>query len=125
MVLVGSEVKSLRDSKANIGDAYVIHRGDELHLINAHIAPYPHANRFNHEPLRTRKLLLHRQELERLMGKMKERGLTLILTKIYFKGGRAKCEIALAKGKKTIDRREDLKKKTHQREIERALRRKR
>lgn len=122
MVLVGSEVKSLRDGKANLSDGYVIHRGDELHLINAHISPYPPANRLNHQPLRTRKLLLHRQEMERLMGKMKERGLTLIPTKIYFKKGRAKCEIALAKGKKTIDRREELKKKTHQREIERALR---
>jgi SsrA-binding protein len=125
MVLVGSEVKSLRDGKANLGDAYVIHRGNELFLINAHIAPYPPANRFNHEPLRTRKLLLHREELERLMGKMKEKGLTLIPTKIYFKEGRAKCEIALAKGKKLIDRREELKKKTHQREIERAVRGKR
>jgi len=125
MVLVGSEVKSLRDAKANIGDAYVIHKGNELVLINAHISPYPPANRFNHEPLRARKLLLHREQLERLMGKMRERGLTLIPTKIYFKGGKAKCEIALAKGKKTIDRREELRKKTHQREIERAVRRKR
>lgn len=125
MVLTGSEVKSLRDGKANLSDGYVIHKNGELYLINAHISPYAPANRFNHEPLRTRKLLLHMEELERLMGKMKERGLTLIPTKIYFKRGRAKCEIALAKGKKTADRREDLKKKTHQREIERALRRKR
>jgi len=125
MVLLGSEVKSLRESKANIGDAYVIHKGDELFLINAHISPYPPANRFNHEPLRPRKLLLHRKQLEHLMGKMKERGLTLIPVKFYFKNGKAKCEIALAKGKRTIDRREDLKKKTHQREIERAVRRKR
>ena len=125
MALTGSEVKSLRDGKANIGDGYVVHRGNELHLIGTHIAPYPPANRFNHEPLRTRKLLLHREELERLMGKMKERGLALIPTKIYFKKGIAKCEIALAKGKKGRDRREELKKKTHQREIERAVRRKR
>lgn len=125
MVLAGSEVKSLRDGKANIGDGYVVHHGNELFLLNAHISPYPPANRFNHEPVRTRKLLLHRAEMERLMGKMKERGLTLIPTKIYFKKGRAKCEIVLAKGKKTIDRREALKKKTHQREIERAVRGKR
>lgn len=122
MVLVGSEVKSLRNGNANIGDAYVIHKANELTLLNSHISPYPPANRLNHEPLRPRKLLLHHHELEHLIGKMKERGLTLIPTKIYFKGGRAKIEIALARGKKTIDRREDIKKKTQQREIDRALR---
>ena len=120
MVLQGSEVKSLRDGKGNLSDGYVIRQGDELFLLNVHISPYPPANRFNHEPLRTRKLLLKRQEIERLIGKMKERGLTLIPTKIYFKRGRAKCEIALARGKKTTDRREEIKKRTHQREMERA-----
>ena len=122
MVLLGSEVKSLRDGKVNLGDAYVIHHQNELHLLNSHISIYPPANRLNHEPLRKRKLLLHKSQLERLVGKMKERGLTIIPTKIYFKNGIAKCEIAIAKGKKTIDRREDLKKKTHKREIERAVR---
>ncbi len=120
MMLQGSEVKSLRDGQANLGDGYVIHRPEGLFLISVHISPYAPANRFNHTPLRNRKLLLHRHEMERLIGKMKERGLTLIPTKIYFKNGRAKCEIALARGKKTIDRREEIKKKSHQREIERA-----
>lgn len=122
-MLVGSEVKSLRDSQANIGDSYVIHRGNALYLINAHISHYAPANRLNHEPLRERKLLLHEKELERLIGKMKEKGLTLIPTRIYFKRGRAKCEIALAKGKKLYDRREAIKKKDQKREIERAVRR--
>ncbi len=124
LILQGSEVKSLRDGKANLGDSHIMHQGNALILLHAHISPYPPANRFNHEPLRPRKLLLHHHEIERLMGKMKERGLTLIPTKLYFKKGIAKVEIALAKGKKSHDRREDLKKKTHQREIERAVRRK-
>ena len=123
LVLLGSEVKSLRDGQANVGDSYVIHKGGALILLNSHISAYPPANRLNHEPLRPRKLLLHSHELEHLISKMKERGLTLIPTKIYFKGGRAKIEIALARGKKTIDRREDIKKKTVKREIDRALRR--
>lgn len=123
MVLLGSEVKSLRDGNANIGDAYVAHtRSGELTLFNSHISPYAPANRLNHEPLRPRKLLLHAHELERLIGKLKERGLTLVPTKIYFKNGRAKVEIALARGKKTIDRREDIKKKTQKREMDRAIR---
>ena len=123
MVLVGSEVKSLRDGNVNIGDSYVVHKDTELYLLNAHISHYPPANRFNHEPLRERKLLLKFDELERLTGKMREKGLTLIPTRLYFKRGRAKCEIALAKGKKLYDRREDIKKKDQKREIERALRR--
>ncbi len=125
MVLTGSEVKSLRDGQANLSDGYVVHKGNALYLLNAHIAPYPPANRFNHEPRRERKLLLHAEELEKLIGKMKERGMTLIPTKIYFKKGRAKCEIALARGKKTIDRREDIKKRMQKREIDRAIRRNR
>jgi SsrA-binding protein len=125
MVLLGSEVKSLRDGNANIGDAYVIHQNNELILLHSHISPYAPANRLNHEPLRARKLLLKHHQLEHLIGKMKERGLTLIPTKIYFKNGLAKCELALARGKKTIDRRDDIKKKMQKREIERAVRRKR
>ncbi len=121
MVLVGSEVKSLRDGHANIGDSYVIHKSGALILLNSHISPYAPANRLNHDPLRQRKLLLHSHELEHLIGKMKERGLTLIPTKIYFKNGRAKIEIALARGKKTIDRREDIKKKMQKREMDRAV----
>jgi SsrA-binding protein len=126
MVLVGSEVKSLRDANANIGDAYVVHtRSGELILYNSHIAPYAPANRLNHEPLRARKLLLHHHEVEHLIGKLKERGLTLIPTKIYFKNGRAKIEICLARGKKSIDKRQDIKKKEQKREMDRAMRRKR
>lgn len=124
MMLLGSEVKSLRDGQANLSDAYVVHHNGEITLIKSHISTYPPANRLNHEPLRTRKLLLHKKQTDHLIGKMKERGLTLIPTKIYFKNGKAKCEIALARGKKTIDRREDIKKKSQKREIERALRRK-
>lgn len=126
MVLLGSEVKSLRDANVNIGDAYVVHtKSGELILYNSHIAPYAPANRLNHVPLRARKLLLHSHELEHLVGKLKERGLTLIPTQIYFKNGRAKIEICLARGKKSIDKREDIKKKEQKREIDRALRRKR
>lgn len=125
MILTGSEVKSLRDGQSNLSDSYVIHKGTELVLLNAHIAPYPPANRLNHEPRRPRKLLLHAEELERLIGKIKERGLTIIPTKIYFKKGLAKCEIALARGKKTIDRREDIKKRMQKREMDRAVRRRR
>ena len=122
MVLTGSEVKSLRDGNANLGDSYVAHtqRGD-LILFKAHIAPYPPANRLNHEPLRPRKLLLHHHELEHLVGKLKERGLTLIPIKIYFKSGRAKIEIALARGKKNIDKRQDIRKKEQKREMDRAI----
>lgn len=123
MVLTGSEVKSLRDGKVNLGDSYVVNRNGELYLLNCHISPYPPASGLNHEPLRTRKLLLGHEEIEHLLGKMKERGLALIPTKLYFKKGWAKCEIALAKGKKAHDRREELRKKAHQREIERALKR--
>lgn len=121
IMLQGSEVKSLRDGKVNLGDSYVTYHNGELFLINCHISPYPPASHLNHEPLRSRKLLLHDKEIEHLMGKMRERGLTLIPTKLYFKKGRAKCEIALAKGKKLHDQREELRKKTHLREIERAM----
>ncbi|MBI2082010.1 MAG: SsrA-binding protein SmpB [Deltaproteobacteria bacterium] len=121
IALTGSEVKSLRDGKANLGDSYVVHQGGNLVLINCHISPYAPASRMNHDPLRSRRLLLHAEEIEHLLGKMKERGLTLIPTKIYFKKGRAKCEIALAKGKKFHDQREELRKKAHVREIERAI----
>ncbi|MDO8462161.1 MAG: SsrA-binding protein SmpB, partial [Deltaproteobacteria bacterium] len=94
LVLQGSEVKSLRDGKANLGDSYVVPHGTELYLVNAHISPYPAASFLNHLPLRSRKLLLRRKEIEYLLGKMKERGFTLIPTKIYFKKGKAKVEIA-------------------------------
>lgn len=122
LVLVGSEVKSLRDGKANLSDSYAQIRKGEAFLINCHISPYSGANQFNHEPTRTRKLLLHEREIERLTGKTKERGLTLVALKLYFKDGRAKVEIGLGRGKKLYDKRETLKRKNAEREIERSLR---
>ena len=102
LVLVGSEVKSLRDGKANLVDSYArIHKG-EAFLVNAHISAYPGANQFNHEPTRLRKLLLHEREIERLTGKTKEKGLTLVPLRMYFKNGRAKVELGLARGKKKL-----------------------
>ena len=121
LVLVGSEVKSLRDGKANLVDSYAQIRRGEAYLINSHISPYAGANRFNHEPTRTRKLLLHSREIERLTGKTKERGLTLIPLRLYFKNGRAKVELGLARGKKLYDKRETLKRKMAQREVERSI----
>ena len=121
LVLVGSEVKSLRDGKANLVDSYGQIRHGEAFLINAHISPYAGANQFNHEPTRTRKLLLHAREIERLTGKTKERGLTLIPLKLYFKDGRAKVELGLARGKKLYDKRETLRRKVAEREVERSL----
>jgi SsrA-binding protein len=121
LVLQGSEVKSLREGRANLSDSYArIIRGEAV-LINAHINPYFAASRFNHEPTRTRKLLLHKKEIERLAGKTHERGLTLVPLRLYFKDGRAKIELGLARGKKLYDKRESLRKKAAQREVERSL----
>jgi SsrA-binding protein len=121
LVLVGSEVKSLRDGKANLSDAYARIQNGEAFLINAHVSPYPGANRFNHEPTRARKLLLHRREIARLTGKTRERGLTLVPLRLYFKGGKAKVELGLARGKKLYDKRETLRRKAAAREVERSL----
>ena len=121
LVLLGSEVKSLRDGKANLVDSYAQIRRGEAFLINAHISPYAGANQFNHEPTRTRKLLLHAREIERLTGKTKERGLTLIPLKLYFKDGRAKVELGLARGKKLYDKRDTLRRKVAEREVEQSL----
>jgi SsrA-binding protein len=121
LVLRGSEVKSLREGKANLKDSYARILKGEAFLLNAHISPYPAANQFNHEPTRNRKLLLHKQEIRRLTGKVMERGLTLIPLKLYFKNGRAKVELGLARGKKLYDKRETLRRKVAQREIERSL----
>ena len=123
--LTGSEVKSLRDGKIQLGDAYAMVRNGEVFLVNCHIAKYPPANQFNHEPTRTRKLLLHREEIDRLTGKLQRERLTLIPTCVYFKQGRAKVELALSRGKQHADQRQDLKKKAQQREIEQALKRRR
>ena len=109
LVLTGTEVKSLRDGKANLQDAYAIFKRGEIWLLNAHIAPYHLGNRANHEPLRTRKLLLHREELSKLYGKMETKGFNLIPLKMYFKKGKAKIELALARGKKSHDKRATMK----------------
>jgi SsrA-binding protein len=121
IVLTGTEVKSLREGKANLKDSYVIVKGSELFLLNCHISPYSHGNIMNHDPLRTRKLLIHKKEIIRLQGKAAQKGYSLIPTKIYFKDSRAKVEIGLAKGKKQYEKRETIKKKEADREIERAM----
>jgi SsrA-binding protein len=116
--LRGTEVKSLRDGKAQIGDAYASFEGGELWLRNAHIPPYPPA-RENHDPERPRKLLLHRREIDRLIGRLDRKGLTLVPTRIYFKGRNAKVELALARGKEQRDRRREIRDRDVRREIER------
>jgi SsrA-binding protein len=118
--LLGSEVKSLREGKVNLGDSYGDIKRSEVFLVDAHISQYPQANRLNHDPLRTRKLLLHKKEIKRLIGKVEQRGYTLIPVKLYFANGRVKVDLALAKGKKLFDKRETLKKKTMEREMERG-----
>lgn len=125
IVLTGTEVKSLRAGKANLGDAYGAIEGGEAWVMNLHISPYEQGNRFNHEPLRRRKLLLGRRELRRLIGKTREKGLTLIPLRIYFRKGWAKLEIALARGKKAYDKREDIAKRDAARDVDRALARRR
>ena len=121
MVLTGTEVKSLRDGKAQIKDGYAHLRDGELWLHNVHIPPYGAAARDNHEPERPRKLLLHRHELDRLVGKTKERGLTLVPTRLYFRGSRAKVEVALARGKDVGDKRQTIKEREMKREMDRAM----
>jgi SsrA-binding protein len=122
LVLTGTEVKSLREGKAQIKDGYAALRDGEVWLHNVHIPPYAPASRENHEPERPRKLLMHKREIERLIGKTQEKGLTLVPTRMYFKGRNAKVEIALARGKEMHDKRRDLRDKDQRREIERALR---
>lgn len=122
ITLLGTEVKSLREGKANLKDSYALIKGNEIFLLNCHISPYSHGNIQNHDPLRTRKLLLHRKEINKLWGELTQKGLTLIPLKIYFKKGKAKVEIGLCKGKKQYEKREVLKEKEARREIERHLR---
>jgi SsrA-binding protein len=119
--LQGSEVKSLRAGRVQLKDAYAALQDGEVWLHNVHIAPYAPASRENHEPERPRKLLLHRREIERLIGTTQEKGLTLVPTRMYFKGPRAKVEIALARGKDVGDKRRAMKDRDQKREIERAL----
>src|SRR4051794_31115675 len=120
--LQGSEVKSLREGGVQLKDAYAELRDGEVWLQRMHIPPYKPAARENHEPERPRKLLAHRREIERLMGRVSERGLTIVPTRIYFKDGRAKVEIALGKGKDRFDKRQTIKARDERREVDRALR---
>jgi SsrA-binding protein len=120
--LVGTEIKSIRDGKVNLRGSYAIARNGELWLENAHIAVYDHGNRYNHEPLRNRKLLLHRREIEQLQEKVATKGLTLIPLKLYLKGGKAKIELGLCRGKKLYDKREAIAERDVKREIERVIR---
>jgi SsrA-binding protein len=122
VVLQGTEVKALRAGSAQIKDGYASVRDGELWLHNVHIPPYGPAARENHEPERPRKLLAHRREIERLIGRTQERGLTIVPTRIYFSEGRAKVEIALARGKDRFDKRESIKAREQQRDVDRALR---
>ncbi len=121
IVLQGTEVKSVRDGGVQLKDGYASLRDGELWLYNVHIAPYAPASRENHEPERPRKLLAHRRELERLAGRVSERGLTLVPTRMYFNGSRAKVEIAVARGKDRYDKRQSIKERDTKREMQRAM----
>ena len=124
IALVGTEVKALREGKANLKDSYAMVKDGEVFIHEMHISPYTYGNRQNHDPLRVRKLLLHKGEIKRLYGKSRERGLALIPLKLYFKSGKVKIEIGVGRGKKHYDKRESLRVKEDRREIERGLRRK-
>jgi SsrA-binding protein len=123
MVLTGTEVKAAKDGKVQLKDAYAVVQENEAWLLNAHISQYSHGNRENHPPVRSRKLLLHRREIDKLQGETRERGLSLIPTKIYMKNGRIKCEIAVAKGKKLHDKREADRARTAEDEARAEMRR--
>ncbi len=122
MVLLGSEVKSLRAGGMELKDSYATVRGGEVYLVGAHIAPYSFAHLGGHDPERERKLLLHRREIDRIAGAIAEKGLTLVPLKVYFKNGKAKVELGLARGKTTYDKRQTLRERDHSREVERASR---
>jgi SsrA-binding protein len=124
IALSGTEVKSLRDGKANLKDSYVLVKGGEVFLLNCHISPYSHGNIMNHDPVRTRKLLLHKKEIDRMSGKAAAKGYTLIPLKIYFKASFAKVEIGLAKGKRLFEKRDSIKEREAKREIEKAMKNK-
>ncbi len=121
IALKGTEVKSLRLGKVNIRDSFAVITGGEVFLHGLHISPYEQGNRFNHDPLRIRKILLHRREINRLFGKVQEKGYTLVPLKLYWKNGRCKVELALAKGKRIYDKRESLAKRDVSRQAARAL----
>ncbi|MFQ5673462.1 MAG: SsrA-binding protein SmpB [Nitrospinales bacterium] len=121
LALLGTEVKSMRQGKANLVDSFADIQGGEAYLVSAHISPYEAGNRYNHHPTRKRKLLLHKKEIDRLIGKVREQGYNLIPLKLYFKEGRAKVELALAKSKKLHDKRAAIKKRQADREIDSAM----
>jgi SsrA-binding protein len=122
IVLTGTEVKSLRAGKANLKDAYAaVTKSGEVYLYNCHISEYTHGNIFNHEPRRDRKLLMHKKEIQKLIGKTKEKGFTLVPLQLYFSHGLVKCKLALATGKKLYDKRRDMAERSAKREIDRAL----
>ncbi|MDN6626034.1 MAG: SsrA-binding protein SmpB [Pisciglobus halotolerans] len=121
MVLKGTEIKSIRAGRINLKDGYATIRNGEAYLQNVHISPYDQGNQFNHDPVRTRKLLLHKRQLSQLVGELKTTGQTLVPLKVYIKNGYAKVLLGLAKGKKAYDKRESLKRKAQQREIDRAM----
>src|SRR6266576_2634989 len=122
VALTGTEVKSVRGGLANLKDSYGLIKDGELWLLNAHIGPYEHGNIYNHEPTRTRKLLVKKEELRKLTGKLQQKGFTLIPTRLYFKNGRVKCELALAKGKQHWDKRETERRRSDEKEARTAIR---
>lgn len=124
LVLTGTEIKSVRSNQVSLQQSYVQARDDELWLIEANIAQYTHGNRENHEPKRPRKLLLHRREINRILTNLAQKGLTVVPTRLYLKDGRAKIEIALARGKRKFDKRDDIARRDADRQVERALREK-
>ncbi len=121
VVLTGTEIKSIRNNGLSLNDCYIVIRNQEAYIIGMHIAPYKEGNIFNQDPLRTRKLLLHKKEIRKLEIKVKEKSFTLVPTKVYFKNGRVKIEIALGKGKKNFDKRESEKEKDQKRTIDKAM----
>ena len=121
IVLQGTEVKSIMDARIQLKESYVSVKDGEIWLLNAHVSPYSHGNRQNHEPLRSRKLLLHKREIERLEKEVMQKGMTLVITRIYWKNGRIKFEIGVARGKKLYDKREDLKTRTIEKETRAQL----
>ena len=123
VVLQGTEVKALREGKASMVDCYAVVDREEVFMLHCHISPYTPAHAFNHDPMRKRKLLLHKKEISRLIGISREKGLNLIPLKLYFKNGKVKVELAVAKSKKTHDKRETIKKREADREISRAMKR--
>lgn len=124
LALTGTEIKSVRANKVSLQRAYVAPRGDELWLMEANIAPYEHGNRENHDPVRPRKLLLHRREINKILDALQTKGMTMVPTKMYLRDGWAKVDVALAKGKKLYDKRADIARRDSERQVERALREK-